>query len=143
MKRWLKIGLWIIASLLIAFLIFGLLFYQRFVISPPDYTFIAPRDLVEAQQQDLAYLSLYPDYDKSFDAQMKLDSFYAQIHQLERKLPVSEAVFEMEVAKALAYADNSHTNSSACARAKRLNNIPLRFYWFEEGLFTILAQEDH
>jgi hypothetical protein len=81
--------------------IFGFVFYKRFVVRPPDYAFNNPKSVEESQQQDLEYLLLYPDYDRSFDTQAKRDSFFSRLGQLKRKLPVSEAAFEMEVAKAL------------------------------------------
>ncbi|MEO0573517.1 MAG: hypothetical protein AAF039_17580 [Bacteroidota bacterium] len=143
MKKWLKISLWIMTVFIAAFAIFGFLFYKRFVVNPPDHTFAEPKNLSESQLQDVEYLSLYPQYDKSFDTQTKRDSFFLQLQKLKRQLPISKAAFEMGIAKALAYADNGHTNISEGARAKRLNNVPLRFYWFKEGLFTILAQEGY
>jgi hypothetical protein len=143
MKKWLKITLWSILALMAIFVIFGLSFYKRFIVYPPDHTFSEPKNLEEAQRQDLEYLLLYPDYDRSFDTQLKRDSFRAQIDQLKGKLPVPAAEFEMEVTRALAYADNGHTNLSAGASARRLNNVPLRFYWFKEGLFTVLALEGY
>ncbi|NQZ75322.1 MAG: hypothetical protein HRT61_04315 [Ekhidna sp.] len=143
MKKWLKITLRSIASIVVILLVFGFAFYKRFIVNPPDHAFSDPQNLEESQLQDIEYLSKYPDYDRSFDTQAKLDSFYRHLDQLKAKLPVSEAAFEMEIAKALAYAENGHTNISAGARAHRLNSIPLRFYWFKEGLFTILAQDGY
>lgn len=125
------------------FVILSFAFYKRFIVYPPDYDFSEPKNIKESQLQDIEYLSLFPDYDQSFDTQMKRDFFFLQLDQLKSKLPVTEAAFEMEIAKALAYADNGHTNISAGARARRLNNIPLRFYWFKEGLYTILAREGY
>ncbi|MCA0133946.1 S41 family peptidase, partial [Winogradskyella alexanderae] len=143
MKKWLKIALWSITSLILIIVIFGFAFYKRFVVSPPDHTFSEPRNILEDQQQDLEYLALYPDYDRSFDTQIKRDSFFSRIDHVKRRLPLSQAAFEMEVARALAFADNGHTNISAGARARRLNNIPLRVYWFKEGLYTILSMEGY
>ncbi|MEM6737671.1 MAG: hypothetical protein AAF620_16530 [Bacteroidota bacterium] len=69
---------------------------------------------------------------RRFETQSKRDSFFVQLDKLKRKLPVSKVAFEMEIARALAYADNGHTNIGEGARAKRLNNIPLRFYYLKE-----------
>ncbi|MGD1945517.1 MAG: hypothetical protein ACFB0A_04420 [Croceivirga sp.] len=143
MRKWLKIVLWSITSLIVVFAIFGFAFYKRFVVHPPEYDFSNPKNLAESQLQDIEYLSLYPDYDKSFDTEAKRDSFFLKLEALKRKLPAPKAVFEMEIAKALAYADNGHTNISSGARARRLNSVPLRFYWFKEGLFIILAMEGY
>jgi hypothetical protein len=143
MKKWVKFTLWAIITIVLIIVIFGFAFYKRFVVSPPDYTFNNPENIKEAQLQDLKYIALYPDYDRSFDTQMKRDSFFSRLDHLTERLPVSEAAFEMEIARALAFADNGHTNISAGARARRLNNIPFRFYWFKEGLFTILSMKGY
>lgn len=143
MKKWVKNTLWVVFTIVLIIVIIGFAFYKRFVVYPPDYTFSNPASIKEMQLQDLEYLAMYPDYDRSFDTQIKRDSFLSQIENVKERLPLSGAVFEMEVAKALAIADNGHTNISAGARARRLNNIPLRFYWFKEGLFTILTMEGY
>lgn len=143
MKKRVKITLWAVITIILIFGVFGFVFYKRFVVYPPDHTFNNPESIKESQLQDLEYLALYPDYDGSFDTQIKRDSFFLRLDHVKKRLPVSKAVFEMEVARALAFADNGHTNISAGARARRLNNIPLRFYWFKEGLFTILSMEGY
>jgi hypothetical protein len=143
MKKWVKVLLIAITSLIILLIVLGVAFYKRFVVYPPDHEFSSPASLQEAQQQDLEYLAMYPDYDKSFDTAEKLGLFRKHLDELSRKLPVTEATFEMEISKALAFADNAHSNISAGARARRLNGVPLRFHWFREGLYVILAREGH
>ena len=143
MKKWIKVVLITSVSLILILIALGVVFYKRFVVYPPKYEFSTPASLKEAQQQDLEYLALYPEYDKSFDTPEKLSLFKEHLDELSQKLPVSEARFEMEISKALAIADNAHSNISAGARARRLNSVPLRFYWFDEGLHVILAREGH
>ena len=140
-KKGLKILTWILGILTLLSVTLGWTFYKRFIVYPPSAEYAPPQNLKEAQSQDLEYLTLYAEYDRSLDTETKRDSFFSQIERLESKLPVSEAQFEMGVAKALAFADNGHSNISAGGRAKRMNSVPLRFYWFKEGLFTILAQD--
>jgi len=133
-------------SELIIFMILGILaliFYKRFVVNPPLYTVTAPKDIKEAQVQDLDYLALYTNYDRSFDTKEKKTAFQDSIEVLRNRLPVSKAAFEMAIAKIAAIADNAHSNPSPRARAKRLNAVPLRFHWFQEGLYVILAQSNH
>jgi hypothetical protein len=45
----------------------------------------------------------------------------------------------MVVAQAAAIANNGHTNASAFGRARRLGRAPLRFYWFDDGLYVVRA----
>lgn len=142
MKKWMKISLWVIGISVVLFVGFGYAFYKRFVVNPPDYSFDEPKNIKEEQQQDLAYLALYPDYDQSFDTDTKKTKFQKQLECVEKQLPLSKTAFELEVAKALAIADNGHTNISISAFARKINAVPLRLYWFKEGLFVILAQEE-
>lgn len=129
--------------MLLAFGVFAFVFYKRFVIYPPSYNYSAPKDLKEAQQQDLEYLALYPEYDKSFDTDAKKDAFLNGVRELRSRLPITANKFEMEVARIVANADNTHTNVGEVSRARRLNAIPLRFYWFSDGLYIVLAQEPY
>ncbi|RZV63252.1 MAG: hypothetical protein EX254_06615, partial [Flavobacteriaceae bacterium] len=72
-------------SELIIFMILGILaliFYKRFVVNPPHYTVTAPKDIKEAQVQDLDYLALYTNYDRSFDTEEKKTAFQDSIEVL-------------------------------------------------------------
>ena len=143
MKKWIKR---IAFALLILILIGGgILYYgyKKFVVYPPKKEFQTVETKAEAQFQDLEYLALYPSLDKSFDTEEKQQAFQTQLETLKTKLPISDALFEMEVAKLAAIAENAHTNTSTSARARRMNAIPLRFYWFEEGLIVLLAQKEY
>ncbi|WP_445381213.1 S41 family peptidase [Robiginitalea sp. IMCC43444] len=143
MKRGLKIFLISTSVVFLIFVLLGVAFYKRFVVYPPDPEFREARDMKEAQQQDLDYLALYQNYDKSLDTPEKRNAFNTVLKETSGQLPLSRGAFEMAVSRALATADNAHTNTSAGARARRLNAVPLRFYWFEEGLYIILAYEGY
>ena len=119
------------------------MFYKRFVIEAPKKEYPLAQSNKEEQLQDLDYLSLYIDYDKSFDTDEKKAAFTQSIADLENQLPLSEAQFEMAVAKIMAIANNTHTNINPSSRAKRLNAVPLRFYWFEEGLYIVLTRPEY
>lgn len=102
--------------------------------------FAPPRDRAEAQRQDLQYLmrSMHA-LDRSFsaDAWKKLDR---QLDILTTKAGrLSDAEFELGIAKAVAFANNSHTNADGVSRGVTLNSIPLRLDWFKEGLFVVAA----
>ena len=143
MKKWIKRFLYVLLALLIVFGIVGFIFFKRFVVSPPEAEFPAPENIEEAQTQDLEYLALYPDLDRSLDTEQKSNQFQKGIRELKDKLPVSAPAFEMEIARLVAQVDNTHTNVAPNSRAKRLNAIPLRFHWFADGLRVLLAREEH
>ncbi|NNE29993.1 MAG: hypothetical protein HKN16_10165 [Saprospiraceae bacterium] len=143
MRKVFRIILWGLLAAFLVFLILGFSFYKRFVVLAPEHNFSTPIDQKEAQIQDLEYLSKFIDLDRSFDTDEKRNAFQLQIQKSKKLLPVSSAEFEMEVSKAFAIADNGHTNVPSGSRARRHNSIPIRFHWFKEGLFTILAQEEY
>jgi len=143
MKKWLKRGFY---SFLILLLIAGITFfafYKRFAIEAPKKEYPKAQNSKEAQLQDLDYVSLYITVDRSFDTEKKRTAFTKEIDRLKTLLPLSKSEFEMAIAKLMAIADNTHTNIHPSSRARRLNAIPLRFYWFEDGLYTVLVQSDY
>ncbi|NAS29913.1 hypothetical protein GTQ40_02915 [Flavobacteriaceae bacterium R38] len=142
-KKWLKRILFLLTILIVISGIIFYLFYNRFVVEAPKKEFPVVVNTKEAQQQDLDYLSLYIDYDKSFDSDEKRAAFRQHIKALKSVLPLSKPEFEMVIAKIMAIANNTHTNIHPSLRARRLNAVPLRFYWFEEGLYVILAKLEY
>jgi len=116
-------------------------FYTRFVIEAPKKEYPLAQNAKEAQRQDLDYLSLYINLDRSFDTEEKRAAFNKSIKEVEKQLPVSKSQFEMAIAKMMAIADNTHTNVHPGSRARRFNAIPLRFYWFEESLHVVMTKD--
>ncbi len=143
LRRWLKRTL---AGGGVVFLLLALLaglFYLRYVRVPslPDFPHAANQ--AEAWRQDLAYLRRYPDYDWSFNEREK-ESFLAIVDELEHDAEsLTPAQFELGVARAVAQADNAHTNVSPISRRGRVNALPLRFAWFDDGLYVVLARNDY
>jgi hypothetical protein len=106
--------------------------------SPPDLQ--SNRDPADARRQDLAYLKrALREVDRSFSADEWV-AFDRAIDGLSRRAEALDAAaFEMGVAKAVAAANNGHTNLIAASWGLTLNSIPLRFYWFADGLYVVKA----
>ena len=118
-------------------------FVLRFVPFPPDPDYPPPANRIEAFRQDLDFLRRYPEYDWTFTATEEA-AFQATITELESRLDLlTQAEFELGVARAVAQANNAHTNVSPIARRARVNALPLRFAWFEDGLYVVLAAAAH
>lgn len=114
-------------------------FVLRYVPFPPDADYPQPADRIEAFRQDLDYLRHYPEYDWTF-ADSEEAAFQATITELESRLDsLTQAEFELGVARAVAQANNAHTNVSPISRRARVNALPLRFFWFDDGLYVVLA----
>ncbi len=105
----------------------------------PTPNFPKPRDIAEANHQDLEYLKHLPEVDRSFTPETRA-AFNREVNQLmEQAATLDHAALEMGVAKAVALANNGHTSTRGIIVGRNLNVIPLRLAWFQEGLFVVKA----
>lgn len=143
MKRWLKRLLIGAGVVLIPLVLAAGAFVLRFIPFPPEADYPPPADQLEAFRQDLDFLRRFPAYDWTFTDDEEA-AFQRAIDDLEARLgSISNAEFELGVARAVAQANNVHTNVSPFSRRGRVNALPLRFAWFSDGLYVVLADEDH
>ena len=143
LRKWLKRGLLGAGVILLSLALLAGLFYLRYMHVPSVPTYPLPANQAEAWRQDLDYLREYPDHDWSFSEAEKT-SFYALVDELDRELEhIAPSQFELGVARAVAVADNAHTNISPISRRARVNALPLRFAWFDDGLHVVMARDDH
>jgi hypothetical protein len=99
-----------------------------------------PRDPVEARRQDVADLSLLPNYDRSFSPEAKA-AFRQGVEALDAKAgALSDVAFEMAVSRLVALAGNAHTTVNRVQRAGAVGRAPLRFAWFADGLYVVRAK---
>jgi hypothetical protein len=111
------------------------------VLAAPGYP--KPHDQAQANLQDLDYAARFTDVDRSFSDAARVE-FARRIAKLrERAGTLSRGDLLMGVAKALAVADNPHTNVERAYWRAYLNSAPVRFEWFDEGLFIVRARSEH
>lgn len=92
--------------------------------------------------QDLAHLRHLPEVERSFTAKTRA-AFDEAIAAIElRAGALDRASLAMAAAKAVALADNGHTNVLGLAGDYGFNAMPIRLGWFTDGLFVIAADED-
>ncbi len=92
--------------------------------------------------QDLAHLRRLPEVERSFTAESRV-AFDRAIAALEpRAGDLDRAGLAMAAAKAVALADNGHTNVLGLAGDHGFNAVPIRLGWFADGLFVIATDED-
>ena len=110
-------------------------------IPSPRPSLSADRD--EAWAEDIGYLrDSFPKYNRSFDErslyefQSILDSTYSNIPTL------SDNEIYVDIMRAVAAAEDGHTSVNMAPSAGKLRRFPVRFYWFEEGLFIVKASSD-
>jgi hypothetical protein len=92
--------------------------------------------------QDLAHLRRLLQVERSFTAQTRT-AFDQAIAALESRAgELDRAGLAMAAAKAVAIADNGHTNVLGLAGDRGFNAVPIRLAWFADGLFVIATDED-
>jgi len=98
--------------------------------------------LRERNLQDLAHLRRLPEVERSFTAESQA-AFAQAVAAIERRAgDLDRAGLAMAAAKAVALADNGHTNVLGLAGDYGFNAVPIRLGWFADGLFVIAADED-
>ncbi|MCV9940853.1 S41 family peptidase [Boseaceae bacterium BT-24-1] len=92
--------------------------------------------------QDLAHLRVLPEVERSFTAESQA-AFAQAVAAIEtRASDLDRAGLAMAAAKAVALADNGHTNVLGLAGDYGFNAVPIRLGWLADGLFVIAADED-
>jgi len=108
-------------------------------IPEPRYPF-AKND-ADANVQDVDYLARITEEDRSFNDEARLE-FARRVAKLkEHAATLSRGELLMGIARALAAADNPHTNVERAYWRAYLNSAPVRLEWFEEGLYIVRARQ--
>lgn len=103
---------------------------------PPDFP--QPGDRLEANRQDIAYLrATLHEMDRSFtpDQWQELDQALDQLNEGAGSLDAGR--LEMGLAAAVAKSNNGHSNVMGAGWGLTLNSVPVRFYWFADGLYVL------
>jgi len=118
-------------------------FYWKFLKPIPSASFEPPSGKTEARLQDLQYLRRLPDYDKSFDDAQERE-FLRFIGETEKNVEtMSDAAFLMAAARAVAISENGHTNVALRDLAGETTALPVKFFWFGDGLHVVRAKRSH
>lgn len=142
MKRFfLTIGLIVLAIVLLLSGLAGA-YVWRFSAHIPAADYPAPANVLEARLQDLDYLRRLPEADYSFTDE-ELAAFNAHIDAMTQQAEeLSEAEFLMGIARAAAITENGHTNVLFGRLVDQLNSLPVRFFWFGDGLYIVRARAE-
>ena len=143
MKRTLLI---LIGIVLLSGILFGVgfgAFFWRFQAHPPKASYPPPENEIQARLQDLDYLLNLPETDHSFSDEETV-RFEQHVRSLQESVEtMSDAEFVMGVAAAAAISENGHTNLITRDLFKNLNSLPVRFFWFGDGLHIVRARDTH
>jgi len=105
---------------------------------PPPPSPPAPRlaDELDGREADAIYFQSYPDHERAYtpaarsQARRLLDRLRTDARHLTRDQ------FTLRVSEIVALADNAHSHTGT-AFQKNTRRIPLRFYWFPDGLHVL------
>ncbi len=123
---------------------FGFYLLYPSIQTPEAPRFPPPTDKVQAYRQDLEYLKkTLHVVDRSFSVEA-WRAFDLAITELSiRADQLDDPSFEFEIARSVALAKNGHTNVLGASRGLTLNSIPVRFYWFADGLHVVKTDPAH
>lgn len=108
----------------------------------PKADFPAATSQRDRNLQDLAHLRRLPEVERSFTPQSRT-AFDQAVGAIEARAgELDRAGLAMAAAKAVALADNGHTNVLGLAGDQSFNAVPIRLGWFAGGLFVIAADEE-
>lgn len=98
----------------------------------------------EAWRQDLdVVLTRFLPYDRSFS-----DAARAELRQRIQRLKASaahksDAEITVELARAVALSRNAHTRLYLVRNRTEVRRLPIRAWWFPDGLYVVRATEEH
>lgn len=143
-KTWVKVTLISVGGVVALLLGAYWIFKSTFIPSVPEPDFPEPTSELEAYEQDLEYLELYPTLEKAFEDEAKRERFNDYLATVREQLDTMTPMrFEVAVATAVAFADNGHSNVSPIGLTRRVNHFPIRTGPFEDGEFVIQATRDY
>jgi len=143
-KTWVKVSLATVGGIAVLLLSTFGIFRWLFIPSIPEPAFPEPASQIESFEQDLDYLELYATLEKAFDDDAKRKAFTDYLAEVRQQLDtVTPTRFELIVARAVAFADNGHSNVSPIGLTRRVNHFPIRTGPFEDGEFVVQARREY
>lgn len=140
-RRWIKLSVIAIAALLVLVLVPLALILYPTLRSYPKTGISAAASQAERNRQDLAHLRRLPEVERSFTNETRA-AFAQALDAIERRATdLDRAGMAMATAKAVALADNGHTNIVGMVGDHGFNAVPIRLGWFSNGLFVIAAAD--
>jgi hypothetical protein len=103
-----------------------------------------PKDRVEAWSQDIdALTTRFIELDQSFSPAER-SMFLELLNRTKRELPqLNDNQVIARMASAIALARNAHTRLYLVRNATELRRLPIRLWWFSDGLRVVRAAPEH
>jgi hypothetical protein len=101
---------------------------------------------VEAEcdrEADLEQLAWWVSMEHSFSVALYREAQSIIADHRRDVTPFTDAEFYMELRRIVILADNGHTNVSTGPIHDQFGLLPLRLYWFSDGLYIVRARNFH
>jgi hypothetical protein len=102
-----------------------------------------PDDGAKPRAADLRRLDEWIELEQSFTEEGRAAARAAVAGHIARAAELTDAAFYLEVRRIVALADNGHSNVDDTPIFGRFGLVPLRTYWFSDGLYVVRAREAH
>ncbi|MBS0295337.1 MAG: hypothetical protein JSR45_03435 [Proteobacteria bacterium] len=106
---------------------------------PPQPMPATVTDRAQGQAADAAYFEAFPDWDQAYSPAAHAEAKRLAARFKAEAANLTHEQFVLRVAEIAALADNGHTAIGGAAFAKNTPRVPLRAYWFADGLYVLRA----
>lgn len=145
MRRFLKIGGIAFGVILLLIAIAAGLVYammRHFYPSPPQATYLKPKDPLEAQRQDLDYFAKLVAMDRSYSTEARAQARRRISELADSKTVVPRPNFRVALMEIAALADNGHTRVDSDSSADPME-LPVRVAAFSDGIYVLHATKTY
>lgn len=103
-----------------------------------------PENREQAWHQDLETLTeRFLKFDRSFTTSER-KHFQEKISSLREEISeLSDSEIKVQIASAVALADNAHTRLYLLRNRTELRRLPIRLWWFSDGLYVVRTKPSH
>jgi hypothetical protein len=115
-------------------------FFRTFYPNPPASHATGASDAATKQREDFDYFRNYFDLNRTFTVQSGARAEQLLAQYRARSGSLSDAQFDLAIAKMTALADNGHSRVQPGPLSRRHNRLPCRFYHFDDGYRIIRAR---
>jgi hypothetical protein len=130
----------VVAVVALFALLVGAVYFLEKQPGAPVADFPAPQGRDEAWRQDLTFLrDEFPQLDRSFTEESSRQ-FRDILSRVQDQVPsLSDNEIVVEITRAAALSGNGHTRAYLMRNGNYLRWMPIRFYWFSDGLYVVRA----
>jgi hypothetical protein len=116
---------------------------ELFYYDGPDPAPYVTANEADRNRQDAAYFTQFPNYDRSYAPAARAEADRLANALVSEANTLSRAALHLRIAEIAALADNTHTGLGISEMRKFANQLPVRFYWFIDGLHILRAKAGH